>query len=568
MERLFLFVLHTGITESYFILAVAAVRLLLKKAPKAMICALWIAVGLRLLCPFRIETPFGLLPKQTALFLQQAYEYDEDLPSEGAKKPKETKVWEAGEINAVSEGNNRVSEPKAATVLVTAAAWIWFAGMIFLYTHLLFHWHRIKKRVQEAVPAESQGIRFYQCDRILSPFLFGLAAPKIYVPFSVAGQELFYVLKHEAAHKRRCDHLTKPAGYALLAVYWFQPLVWAAYLLFCRDMELACDERVVKEIGEGCKKEYSQALLSCCTSHLPITACPTAFGEIGVKKRVKNILNYKKPGIIMIAAAAIVCVVITACFTTEAKNSSPGEQAQAEDTATHKGIEKSVTAWAKAFCDREGEVIYHMLDQAARESLNSQNMLEGKHSFGWSSPWPWGVEDANQQQNYRIQSFSETSAEILYYAWTSDPHVTVWRQVISYQYSEKKDAIVIHSVSNDTLDDIQTTEQFYAAYPDGEISHTRMDYSYNGAGEALNQSLLTDSSGILVQPDTAAAYLLNISSDPSLVKKEVKEQDGETTVTFIFLKDGGRASVKMERLFGEEHNLWVPQTSEMVYYTF
>ncbi|MDE7311590.1 MAG: hypothetical protein K2N87_08260 [Eubacterium sp.] len=679
MERLFLSVLHTGITAGYLILAVAAARLLLKKAPKNMVCMLWMVVGLRLLCPFRIETPFGLLPKQTDTFLGQVY--DEKLPSGGVTasdvpqvQGKDAMLAEAGKTDGKKEEDKLEPENKPAAGLAAAAAWVWLAGLALLLLYLLFSWRRMKKRVEMAVPAESEGIRFYQCGHIVSPFLFGLAAPKIYVPFSVSGQELLYVLKHEEAHKRRYDYLTKLIGYVLLSVYWFQPLVWAAYLLFCRDMELACDERVVKEIGEDCKKAYSQALLSCSKAHASVTACPVAFGEIGVKDRVKNVLNYKKPGIFILIAAAAVCVIVTACFTTEAKdtgtaantetmqdrkaesaagiqagkaesgktmqpedtapaastqpedtapaastqsentapaastqpentapaastqpentapaastqpeNTAPAASTQPENTAPaastqpktesslqeeagqkedkikRKEIEQSVIAWAEAYCGRQAEVIYEMLDKTARKSLN---MLDGKHSFGWSSPWPWDVQEPDGQRNYRLKNVSGTSSVILYYAWTSDPHVTVWRQVISYQYSEKKKAVVIHDVTTDILDDIQTASQFYAAYPDGEITLTRMDYQTNGVGEALNRNGMLDSSGVYLKPDTAAAFLLNISNDSSLVKAEATEQNGETVVTFTFLKDGGSASVKMVRIFGKEPDIWVPQTYE------
>lgn len=575
MERLFLSVLHTGITAGYLILAVATARLLLKKAPKGIVCMLWIVVGLRLLCPFRIETPFGMLPAQTKSFLEQA--------GNGSYLSQEPETMPLSP-NQKSETNAFTASKKQPAYSVTAAAaWVWLAGCTLMLAYLLLSWLRMKKRVETAVPAESQGIRFYQCGQILSPFLFGLAAPKIYVPFSVTGQDLLYVLKHEEAHKRRYDHVTKLAGYVLLAVYWFQPLVWAAYVLFCTDLELACDERVVREIGEGCKKAYSQALLSCSAARPSAPVYPVAFGEIGVKNRVKNILNYKKPGILIVAAAAVVCVIVTACFTTESKGSNAaniapegslagakmqaqsiqaGKTADAGGAAKLAGINDHVTAWAEAYCGRQAEVIYRMLDQNGRKRMEDQGMLEGKHSFGWSSPWPWGSEEAGEQPNYRVLSVTDTSAVILYYAWTSDPHVTVWRQEISYRYSEKKKAIAVSDVSNDILDNIETAGQFYAAYPNGEISHTRMDYTFNGAGEALNQNGMLDSSWVFKKPDAAALYLLNISSDPALVKTEVLEQNGEAVVTMAFLKDGGSARVRMVRLFGEEHNIWVPKTAD------
>ena len=570
MERLFLTVLRMGMTTSYLILAVITARFLLKKAPKNMICLLWTVVGLRLLCPFHIETSFSLLPEQTHSFASQVYDNapvtQETTKSEKSFLP-DTALQPAPTPNTVA--------PNASTASIarTAAAWIWFAGCITMLIYLTFSWHRIRRHILEAVPAISDNIRYYQCDRISSPFLFGLAVPKIYVPFSVSGQELFYILKHEQAHKNRYDHLAKTAGYLLLSVYWFQPLVWAAYLLFCRDIELACDENVIAEIGENCKKAYSQALLSYSIKNKAAAVYPVAFGEIGVKKRVKNILNYKKPGRLVITIAAAICVIVTFCFATEAKSKyTPQTKPKTEHTQkvsaatptttplsaqkNQTAITKCVKKWVKAFCGRDAKTIYGMLDNTGRKQMD---MLDGEHSFGWSSPWPWDPGLIDGQPNYRILSVNETSAEILYYAWTSDPHVTVWHQTITYKYTDKEEKLRIHDAPLEILDSIHTSKQFFTAYPNGEIDGTRMDYFHgNGAGKALNAnaSLYEDS---LCQPDTAAIILLNIQDDPSMVKTNVVKQNGETIVTFTFLEDNGTASVKMIQPAGKD-GIWVPQT--------
>lgn len=591
MERLFLTVLHMGVNAGYLILAVTAARLLLKKAPKSMICMLWMVVGLRLLCPFPIESAFSLVPEQTGTFTTQMYE-DRPVIQEGTMS--KTPSVQNADIRPAETRKASAEKTDLTTELVTAAAWIWMAGIVLMLGYLAFSWHRVSRRVAAAVPAEAEGIRFYQCDRISAPFLFGLAVPKIYVPFSVSGQELTYVLKHEQAHKSRYDHLTKMTGYLLLAVYWFQPLVWAAYLMLCRDIELACDERVVKGIGEEHKKAYSQALLSCSSEHRAAAVCPVAFGEIVVKKRVKNILNYKKPGRWAVTAAAAVCIIVTACFATEAqsmdkpqtKTGTGAKAAQAESAAGAKAaqaesaadakanmqvsgqkdlaaVTKCVVKWAEAYCGRDAKTIYRMLDDTGRKQLGDAQLLDGDHSFGWSSPWPWDTGVVDEQSNCRILSVDENSAEILYYAWTSDPHVTVWHQVISYQYAEEKEEIVIHDTATEILDSIHNADQFFTAYPNGEIDGTRMDYVHgNGAGEALNRyALLNDNARALCQPDTAAVLLLNIQDDPSVVKTDVTQRDGETIVTFTFMEDGSAASVKMIQPSGEQ-DIWVPQTDD------
>lgn len=616
LEKLFLTVLRTGMTASFLILAVIAARLLLKKAPKSMICILWGVVGLRLLCPFSIQTSFGLLPqsaltikafasftawRQTAqdgavAGLDQILSQDPDfmqdpdlnLNQDSGQIPGSGQIQHSGQIpgsgqlsvqnSDLNSDQNQAQAASPSTDVTKVAGGfpameVWAAGCVAMAAYFIYSWRRVQKLVAQAVPATTENIRFYQCDRICTPFLFGLAHPKIYVPFSVCGQELSYILKHEQAHKRRLDHITKFIGYLLLTIYWPHPLVWAAYLLFCRDIELACDERVVKKASDEFKCAYSQALLSYSLKQ-NAAALPVAFAEIGVKKRVKHILTYQKPGRRWMTAAAALCMILTLCFATEAKSRrAPNAKTNTDTSASQKikqadapksdqtlgPIKKSVTKWANAFCARDAKTIYRMLDETGRKN---QDMLDGKHSFGWSSPWPWETDVIDEAKNYRILSLDQTSAKILYYAWTSDPHVTVWLQDLSYKYSAKKDQLVIHDAPLKILDSIDTTAQFYAAYPNGEINGTRMDYFHgNGVGKALNENTLRDDGAkILLDPKTAASSLLNIQNDPSVVKVKKTVQNGETIVTFTFLKDGGRASVKMIQPYGKQ-GIWVPQTA-------
>lgn len=581
MEKLFLTVVHMGINAGYLILAVAAARLLLKNAPKRLFCIMWIVVGLRLLCPFHIESAFSLLPEQTdsSAWNRSSAEMSENTLWEPSQLPVSGLLQAGAKNTAAKEADAKKSPPAAKadakdtdqiSKAVTAAAWLWLAGAAGMAAYLAFSWLKIRKQVCEAVPAMAENIRFYQCSSISTPFLFGLASPKIYVPFSVSDQELSYILKHEQAHKSYYDHLAKAAGYLLLSVYWFQPLVWAAYLLFCRDMELACDERVVQELGADCKKAYAQALLSWSLNNKTAGIYPVAFGEIGVKKRVKNILNYKKPSWRTVFAAALVCLIVTFCFATEAKSRHTPQTAPNADNAKTEyaqntpssaqtnldAVTKHVTKWAEAFCGRNAQTISKMLDDNGRKQMD---MLDGEHSFGWSSPWPWGAETIDSQPNYRILSVDECSAEILYYAWTSDPHVTVWRQMIAYKYSDKKGRLLIHETQLEFFDSIHTAKQFFAAYPDGEINGTRMDYYHgNDTGKALNANAKLYGN-TLFSPDTAAVFLLNIQDDPSAVKTDVSQQNGETAVTFTFLTDGSTAIIQMIQPFGKE-GIWVPQT--------
>lgn len=350
MEKLFLTVFNLSITASYLIAAVIAARLILRKAPKNIYCFLWFLVGLRLVFPFSVESVFSLIPERT--IVQEDLFAIEGTPAINYGLPQKYGNTTGAPIEMQSGTDNAVKEQNQAAFYIAIAAKVWIAGMIVLAVYLVISWNRLKRKVCTAVPCMYGDIKYYRCDNISSPFLFGLFAPKIYVPTALTAclpdstnvglqrnmpdstdaslpaclpdstniSELAYVLKHELAHRRRKDYMIKPIAYLLLMVYWFNPFVWVAYILLCRDIELACDEYVIKELGTEYRKEYSQALLACSVNRRTIAACPVAFGEIGVKQRIKNVINYRKPTFWVLIAAAAACVVIVVCFMTQ-KNS-------------------------------------------------------------------------------------------------------------------------------------------------------------------------------------------------------------------------------------------------------
>ena len=314
MEKIFLNILNLSITASYMIAAVILARFLLKKAPKSICCFLWFFVGLRLIVPFSIESVFSLVPNQTAIEIQM--EIEREIP---VYEPPQDTSYIVDLPSPVSENipHNQIKTQNQTISYISILSRIWLVGIALLALYLFISWYQLKNRVRTAIPCMYQDIKYYQCDNISSPFLFGLVNPKIYVPSILSVSSLEYVLKHEMAHKHRRDYIIKPIGYLLLTVYWFNPFIWAAYLLLCRDIELACDERVIKELETDCRKEYSQVLLSCSVSRKTIAACPVAFGEVGVKQRIKNVLNYRKPTFWVLIAAAMVCIVIVVCFMTK-----------------------------------------------------------------------------------------------------------------------------------------------------------------------------------------------------------------------------------------------------------
>ena len=312
MGDLFLSLFNRSVAAGWLILAVAALRLVLKKAPKALHCLLWLLVGVRLACPFSIESALSLIPSAEVI-----------RPSATGGSFQITTG-----IAAVNSAVNPYLADRSVGITAQAGlreravqicAVVWLIGAAALLLCSLVSYLRLRRRVSTAVRLRGS---LWQSDQIASPFLLGFFRPRIYIPFGMDASSLAYVEAHEQAHIRRRDHWWKPIGFLILAVYWFNPLVWAAYILLCRDIELACDERVVGTLGEDCKRPYSEALLQCGVSRRNIAACPLAFGEVGIKRRVKNILTYKRPALWVIAASLAVCAAVAVCFLTDPAASS------------------------------------------------------------------------------------------------------------------------------------------------------------------------------------------------------------------------------------------------------
>lgn len=313
MEGVFLKLLNMSISAGWVILAVMLIRVLFRKGPKWARCILWGIVGLRLICPISFESVLSLIPSA------------ETIPEEIllAKKPEiDSGVKVVNQIvNPILSGSlspNPGDSVNPMQVLSIVGAYIWVAGVFVLLLHALISYVRLKQKVVAAMPVEGN---IYICDYVESPFILGVLRPRIYLPSALAWERVPYVISHERAHLKRGDQLWKPLGYLLLVVYWFHPLVWAAYVRLCRDIELACDERVIRELGEYEKKTYSDALLECSIPRRQIALCPLAFGEVGVKERVKTVLHYKKPGFWLLLGAVLTCVVMGVCFLTNPKES-------------------------------------------------------------------------------------------------------------------------------------------------------------------------------------------------------------------------------------------------------
>lgn len=333
MADVFIKTLNMGIAASWLILAVVVLRILLKRAPKRFRLLLWAVVGLRLVLPVSIESALSLVP--SAQTLPEGVMY--------AAAP-ELNTGIAALNDAINPAFTAAFAPEPAAsanplqVLLPAASVIWLAGAAAMLLWALVSWLRLRRRVADAVLLEGN---VFESERVASPFVLGLIRPRIYLPFGLDEGAREQVLTHERAHIARGDHVIKPLGWLILAVYWYNPLVWLAYALFCRDIELACDERVIRRLPVSGRADYSQALLDLSRPHHGVGACPLAFGESAVKCRVKSVLTYKRPAFWLIMLAAVLCIGAAVCFLTDPK-------AEADDSVQNDshdyGIPITVTA--------------------------------------------------------------------------------------------------------------------------------------------------------------------------------------------------------------------------------
>ena len=308
---LLLRVLNKGFAVSWLILAIIVVRLFLKKAPKWSVCLLWGLVAVRLLLPFSFVSAFSLVP--SAELVQQ------NIDTSNAEVPRiDSGIAIVNEtVNPVVERALTADEITGINKVRTAQFYlsiVWITGASAMLLYALISFGLLKRRVRASVAIKD---RVMVCDDVKSPFILGIVRPLIYVPSDMGGDTLDLVIAHETAHLKRHDHWWKPLGFVLLAIYWFNPLCWAAYVLLCRDIEAACDEKVIRDQSKEYAAAYSQALLDCSVHRRMIAACPLAFGEIGVKARIKAILNYRKPAFWIIAAALLGCIAVAVCFLTD-----------------------------------------------------------------------------------------------------------------------------------------------------------------------------------------------------------------------------------------------------------
>ena len=325
MTTLFLGFLNRSLSAAVLIFAVVLVRLVFKKAPRWLLCALWALAAVRLVCPVSIESVLSLIPSAEPVQPEIVYSA---APAITSGIPAVDAIVNPPLQAAFTPDPVQSANP--LQILTWLAAWVWLGGCAVLVLYAVVSALRLRLRVRTAVRLEGN---VFQSEFVPSPFILGVLRPRIYLPFGLEPGAQDMVLAHERAHLRRGDQLWKPLGFLLLTAYWFNPVCWLAYVLFCRDIEAACDEKVVRELGDGCKAAYSRALLQCSVPRRMITACPLAFGEMGVKGRIKSVLNYKKPAFWLVLAAVFVSIAVAVCFLTDPKKDGPSEEDSAPPTS-------------------------------------------------------------------------------------------------------------------------------------------------------------------------------------------------------------------------------------------
>ena len=320
MADIFLKIVNMSISACWIVLAILLFRFVLKKAPKWINCVLWGIAGLRLIMPFSFESILSLIP--SAEFVPQ-----ELIHSNSSVNVSVTEIFNYIGNNPVSydlgisNGSLVFTEITAPDgnyvnpllIITSIASIVWIIGIAALLIYTIISFIRLKSKIGTAVLLRDN---IYQSESVVSPFVLGIIKPKIYLPFNMNAQDMDHVIAHEQAHIRRKDYLWKPLGFLILTLHWFNPMVWLGYILLCRDIELACDEKVVKELNNEQRADYSEALLSCSVNRRMIAACPLAFGEVGVKDRIKSVLNYKKPAFWIIVVAIVVSITVAVCFLT------------------------------------------------------------------------------------------------------------------------------------------------------------------------------------------------------------------------------------------------------------
>lgn len=596
LSQIFLTFLYKNMTVSVVIIAVLLARFLLRKMPKKYSYILWSIVGIRMI----FDLPFATNISVFNLFRGFA-KHTSTVETMLAGSHRTNLQGSTDLLNktdttgAAAAHASRSTAVEAMTHTLTTSQTVlgilgllWLIVVALFVTYGIYSYVKCRLLVRTAVIArditpdshkKKNNVSVWECDRIPSPFVLGIIRSRIYIPFRMPKQEQAYILAHEECHIRRLDPLWKLIAFLLLAVYWWNPLVWIAFFYMVRDMEMSCDEAVIEQFGNEIKQGYSNSLLSFAMERHPYSFAPVAFGEGDAGRRIKNVLNFKKPHTwVAILVFVLLVVVGVSCLTNgkdkiSSETVSDTENSQMQQTAvettevpmssdnssTVQESLQSVDKWTQAFAARDVRTIQDMATDDAKNELKEENLLDDNGNFGWSSPWPWFDEESGMPA-YQITQSDDNSATILYYAQVSDPHVTVWKETL--QYTRKDDKIEIAHEELQMLNFIASGSEFENAYPKG-IQNTPMDYQANGLGETLNEHAISangmnpDGEYNLTDPMEAAQYLLNLLRNDGKVEITADKKDKtQVELKVHFTEDDITHHITMIRPWGED-GIWV-----------
>lgn len=544
ISTIFMKICNMSLTATYCIAAIILLRLLLKKQPKIFSYLLWSVVLFRLVCPISVSGNYSLLRMDTNLISQEkftgyreggmtawhgkGYIFDDSMHKEDGDGTN-------GAVAVATESGfyERQTAERIGKVF-TVSGWIWLAGVALLIAHSVWTTLRFWRFLQGASRVEDDT---FEIEGLDTPLVFGIIRPRIYFPDHLREEERRFVLEHERVHVMRKDYLIKILAWGTVCLHWFNPAVWLAYKLIEKDMEMSCDEAVIRKLGYAVRKEYSDALLSLSCDRLKTGGCPIAFGEGAVKSRVRNILSYHKRTVAAVTLAAVLLsVAVVGLFmnpVSAADDDTLAEQVQ------------FVTDYANAFCDRDGDTLVGLYigEETAFEHIIALDYAGGEYTFGFSSPWPDEYRFLMDESN----TGNGGKAEIWYYAWTSDLHVSVWKEEL--EFTKMQDGYRVTNSALRFLDSISSEEEFMEAYQVGD-AYRFTDYVERGFVDAINVQTQydmesgegTDRNAVYRSPDTAAKWILNLTG--GVCMPTMYNSNGQAEVRFIFL-DGRYVEIPM-----------------------
>ena len=582
MGTVFIKILEMSITASFLMIAVILLRFPLKKAPKWFMGVLWAIVALKLIMPFQVESQFGIFPDVNGAVeslllgdnndvekIEVTYhEYNPASEIGAAAVGGENMMAPAGSDGVIYDylpNEQIITESVQSGVFGTLSlrgeglAWlwkVWIVGILGVLIYAIAGFISIKKEIsisirRDEMPDErgkkavSAGNaksthNVFVCDGIDTPFILGFIRPAIYLPSGLDEETVGNVLLHERAHIARYDHIRKLIGFILLGVHWFNPLVWVSFTLFCKDIELSCDERVIKDMSLEEKKSYATSLLNCSTHRRYALTYSLAFGEVGVKTRIKQIFIYRKPSFWLITMLIAVSVALYGCFFTSAS----GGNEKSDDYSERAAYDELLSNWINDFEDRNADAIISYSNEKAMQNLMDEELLffdaDGTISFGYSSPWPsmFGSEEIPNKTIIVTDDYNK--AEVHYYAADSEPHVYVWQETLEFA-KDREGVVMVDSEEMNFCENIESVKDFNKAYYEHPEDFNAVNYTKNGLGEILNGIAKQDTNGYyskLFDPCASARYLLNLSEDETKVKVEIQEENEQGVVINLLFPDG------------------------------